>query len=318
MQYQNATAAPREELNDVVMESVTTDEMFSGLKLLPPKPLMLPTGHVPKILVGSGNLMRAARANRTPGAAFNRWQSAIDALSFTLVQVPEEILLPDEQTLIYEDYFAFESYYAMEATNRLRRGHELDSETAVFDNSVFTAANSVVAYTYANVATIDFPTDVIAAIRACKARGELPNTIAIPGQVYDLLRVTANLKSFIAGSVNPGAIVTPDTITQAFASMGIKQTLVMDAYVNNSDAQSADLIEAIWPNTYVFVGNASPGELKTGGIGRTFYWEKEGPLFNIQSYRDESRKSNVIRAIKTTQCAITNGRAGQLITTQYS
>lgn len=318
MQYQNATAQPREELNDVVMESVTTDEMFRGLTLLPAKPMTLPTGHVPKILVGSGNLMRAARKNRAPGSNFDRWQSAIGELNFTLVQVPEEILLPDEQTFIYEDYFAFESYYAMEATNRLRRGHELDVETAVFDTGTFNATAALVAYTNANIATINFPGDVIAAIRTVKARGEMPNTIAIPGQLFDRIRLATLTQSYVAGAINPGAIVTQSTLAQAFADFGIMQVLVMDSYVNTSDAQNADSIDAIWPNTYFFVGNCQPGELKTGGIGRTMFWEKEGPIFNIQSYRDENRKSNVIRAMKTTQAAITNARAGQLVTTSYA
>lgn len=318
MQYQNATAQPREELTDVVMESITTDEMFTGLTLLPAVPMKLPTGHVPKILVGSGNLMRAARKQRTPGAAFDRWQSAIDAMNFSLAQVPEEILLPDEQSMIYEDYFAFEAFYAMEATNRLRRGHEIDSEVTIFDTAVFANTNSTVAYTVANKATMDFAGDVIAAIRAIKARGEMPNTIAIPGPVFDRVRLSTLMIAYVAGSVNPGASVTAANIQKAFADFGIKQVLVMDAYVNNSDGNNSDLVEAIWPNTEVFVGNIQGGELKAGGIGRTFFWDKEGPLFNIQTYRAEDRKSNVVRAIKTTQTAITNARAAQLINTQYA
>ena len=91
-----------------------------------------------------------------------------------------------------------------------------------------------------------------------------------------------------------------------------------EADVNESDEGNSDVIDAIWPNTYLLVCSAQPGELKSGGIGRTFFWEKEGPLFNIQSYRDETRKSNVIRAMKTSLSDLTNTRAGQLITTQYA
>lgn len=318
MVYQNTVAAPREELNDVISESVTTDEMFVGIKVLAPKPMRLPTGHVPKITVGKGNLMRATRKRRTPGANFDRWQSAIDDHSITLVQIPEEVLLPDEQTMLYEDYFAFESFYAQEATNRLRRAHEIECETALFDAGVFTATNSTVAYTAANIATMDPVTDILNAIRRIKAAGEMPNTILIPGPVYDRVRVSTIMKAWIAGSINPGAQVTSDAIQASFEKQGIKQVLVADSYVNNSDEGNADVIDPIWPNTYMFIGNVQAGELKGGGVGRTFFWDKEGPLFNIQSYRDESRKSNVIRAMKTSSSDITNARAGQLITTQYS
>lgn len=318
MVYQNATAAPREELSDIIMEGVTDFEEFQGLALLPPKPMNLPTGHVPRITIAKGDLLRATTRNRTPGTNFTRWQSAIDDYSMTLVQTPEEVQLPDEQTLLYEDYFAFEQVYASEASNRLRRGHEMDVEAAVFNTGNFDTVASVVAYTVALLATIDFVEDVTAAIRRVKGRGERPNTIHIPGPVYDRVRVATKTREFVAGANQPGATVNPNTLQRAFAEQGIKQVLIGDGYVNQSDALNSDVINPIWPNTYVFVGNCQPGELKSGGIGRTMYWDKEGPLFNISSYRDEPKKSNVIRAQKTTLCAITNTRAGTLITTQYA
>lgn len=318
MVYQNATAAPREELTDVIMEGVTDFDEFQGLALLPPQPMRLPTGHVPKITIAKGDLLRATTRNRAPGTNFTRWQSAIDAFSITLIQTPEEVQLPDEQTLLYEDYFAFEQVYAMEAGNRLRRGHELDVEGVIFNTGNFDANNSAVAYTAANKATMTPVEDLQAAIRLVKGRGERPNTFMIPGPVYDRVRVSTEMAAFVAGSVNPGAKVSPDTIALAFASSGIKQVLIGDGYVNQSDALATNSINQIWPNTYIFVGNCQTGALRAGGIGRTMFWEKEGPLLNVSSYRDEPKKSNIIRAMKTTLGAITNTRAGTLITTQYS
>lgn len=318
MQYQNATAAPRQELTDVIMEGVTDDTQFVSLKVLPPAPLKVPTGHVPKIEIATGNLMRASRKGRAPGSDFDRWQSGITAYNITLVQIAEEVSLPDEQTLVYEDYFAFESFYAQEASNRLLRGHEIDGEVALFNTSTFDEVNGTVAYSAANIATITPTLDLITAIRRVKARGERPNTILFPGTIYDRVRQSADMKSFIAGSVNPGAIVTPDTIQAAFSSMGIKQVLIAEAYVNQSQDGTNNSINPIYPLTDIFVGNAGSGALQTGGVGRTFYWEKEGALLNISSYRDEPKKSNVIRAMKTTLCGITNARAGTLVGTQVS
>ena len=126
------------------------------------------------------------------------------------------------------------------------------------------------------------------------------------------------MKSFIAGSVNPGARVSPDTIQAAFSSQGIKQVLVAEAYVNQSQSLTNNSINPIMPLSYIFVGAVQSGQLQSGGVGRTFYWEKEGPLLNVTSYRDEVKKSNVIRAMKTTSSAITNVRAGTLIATQVT
>jgi len=318
MVYQNATAQPRQELTDVIMEGVTEDTQFVGLKALPETPLVLPTGHVPKIEISTGNRLRATTKQRSPGANFDRWQSAISAYNITLVQVAEEVSLPDEQTLVYEDYFAFEQTYALEASNRLLRGNELDAQSALFNASNFHAANGGVAYSQGNIGTITPVADIITAIRYIKALGEKPNTILMPGTIYDRVRQSADMKSFIAGSVNPGAIVTPDTIQAAFASMGISKVHIAEAYVNQSQDGKDNSINPIFPLTYIFVGNCTGGKLQAGGCGRTFYWEKEGPLMNVSSYRDEPKKSNVIRAQKTTLCGITNGRAGYLIGTQVT
>jgi hypothetical protein len=318
MIYQNAVAAPREELTDVIMEGTTSQDQFQGLKLLPAAPLRLPTGHVPKITIAKGDLMRATRKKRTPGSNFDRWQSAIEDYSITLVQTSEEVSLPDEQTLIYEDYFAFESVYAMEAGNRLLRGHELDVAGAIINTTNFDTNNGTVAYSAANIATITPTLDIITAIRLIKGRGERPNTVLFPGTIYDRVRQSADMKSFVAGSINPGARVTQSTIQAALADQGIEQVLVADAYVNQSQSTKNNSINPVFPLTHIFVGCCKPGQLQVGGVGRTFYWEKEGPLLNVSSYRDETKKSNVIRAMKTTLAAITNTRAGTLVATQVT
>lgn len=317
----NSTAVPREELTDVVMESVTTDEMFSGLKLLPAYPTSKLTAHVPKIEIGTGQQMRASVKTRRPGSGYDRWQATIGAASITLLQVAEEVSIPDETSMEYDDYFAVESVFSIEANNRLRRGHELDAEDTIFDTGTFTNATAAIAaYTAANVAngTLDLPGDVQAAIRRVKALGNMPDTIAIPGPVWDRARTSTLLKSFIAGSINPGATVTAGNLVKAFYDEGIRKAYIMDAYVNQSDADLSNDINPIWPNTYIFVGSTKEGKLETGGIGRTFYWDKDGAIFNISSYRDEPKSSNIIRAKKTTLTEITNAKAGTLITTNYA
>ena len=318
MIYQNATAEPREELQDFIQEGVTDFGEFVGLQLLPPMPLTLVTGHVPKITIAKGDLLRAANRNRAPGTNFNRWQMAIDAHSITLVQVAEEQSIPDEQTMLYEDYFDIEALGATEATSRLKRGHEIECEGAVFNTGNFDSNNTATAWTVANLATMKPVADITAAIRLVKSRGERANTIVFSGPIYDIVRQSADMRSWIAGSINPGARVSEETIQQSFASMGIKKVLVGDTYVNQSQSTKNNSINAIWNNTYAFVGNCQTGQLQAGGVGRTFFWEKLGPLMNVTSYRDEKVMSNVIRAIKTTLSDITNTRAGTLITTQYA
>lgn len=318
MIYQNAVAAPREELNDYVKESVTIPSMFVAQDILPERPLKLPTGHYPKITVAKGDLMRAATLTRAPGAGFNRWQAAIEDGTLSLLQYPEELQIPDEQEMLYEDYFDLEATFSVEAAERIARLREILVAGQIFNATNFTATNSGVAYTAANLATISFVADVLAAIRRVKAKGQLANTIVLSGTVYDRIRLATLVQAFIAGANQPGSVVSPNTIQRAFEEHGIKKVLVADSYVNQSAPGASDVINPIWNNTYVWVGAVAAGELRAGGVGRTFFWEKEGPLYSISTYRDETKKSNIVRAMGTMQAAITNARAGTLITTQYS
>lgn len=318
MIYQNATAAPREELNDFVQESTTIPAMFVSEEILPQRPLRLPTGHYPKITVAEGDLMRAARSVRAPGSGVSRWQAAIADGSLSLVQYAEELQIPDEQTLLYEDYFDIESTFSLEAAHRTARLREILVAAQIFNTTNFAATNSAVAYTEANIATISFIADVLAAIRRVKAKGELANTIVLSGTVYDRIRRATLVQAFIAGANQPGAVVNPNTIQRAFAEHGIKKVLIADSYVNESAPNKSDVINAIWSNTYVWVGNVQTGDLKAGGVGRTFFWDKMGPLYAISTYRDETKISNIVRCLITLQAAITNTRAGTLITTQYA
>jgi hypothetical protein len=318
MIYANATAAPREELTDYVMESVTNNGMFIGAEVLPAVPLRLPTGHYPKITIATGDLMRAASATRAPGAGFNRTQAAVDAGDLTLLQYAEELQIPDEQQMLYSDYFDLEQVYSLESKNKVQRMHETLVAGQIFNTSNFASTAAAVAYTTANLSTISFVNDVLAAIRRVKAKGEVPNTIILSDTLYDRIRVATLVQAYVAGANQPGAVVDANTIQRAFAENGIKKVYIAASYVNLSAPGASDVISAVWSNTYFFVGNVMPGQLRAGGIGRTFFWEKEGPLFNISSYRDEPKKSNIIRAMSTLQAAITNNRCGTLCTTSWT
>ena len=318
MVYENTAALPRQELTDVVTESMTSNGMFIGDSILPAYPLKLKNAHYTKITVAAADLMRATTSVRAPGSGFDRWQAAVSDCSITLPQYGEEIPIPDEQTDIYDSYFAFESFFAMETGNRLKRLNEILIQAQVQNATNFDAVNSGVAYTVANVATNSFIGDVIDAITRVNARGETPNTIALSWNVYNRVRQATLVKNFIVGINGVGSQVTVNTLQRAFADMGITQVLVGRAYVNQSAQNSSTTINPIWNDTYVFIGNCQTGQMQGGGVGRNFYWEKLGGLYAMKSYRDEPKASNVVRGESAPSPVIVNTRAGTLITTQYS
>jgi hypothetical protein len=314
MIYTNATAVPRVELTDKVMESVTSDGMFIGAEVLPPAPLRMPSGHYPKITVAEGDLMRAAQTQRAPGTGFVRSQAGVGDGTVNLVQYGEELQIPDETEMLYEDYFSLEQTYSIEGRNKLLRLVEILVQGQIQNTTNFDSVNSAVAYTTANVATSSFIADIDDAIARVSARGENADTIVMSAAVYSRIRASTLVKAYIAGANNPGSIVNANTIQRAFAEMGITKVLIGRAYVNQSINNDRTIINPIWNNTHVWVGSTGP----TGIAGNTFYWEKFGPLLGVETYRDEVKMSNIIRVKSTLQAAIKNVRAGTLVATQYS
>ena len=318
MVYENATALPRQELTDVVTESMTTGKMFIGDLLLPAYPLKLKNAHYTKVTVALADLMRQTTSKRAPGQGFDRWQAAMTDGSIVLPQYGEEIPIPDEQTDIYDSYFAFESFFAMETGNRLKRLNEILIAAQIMTTSNFDSTAAAVNYTAANIATISFVADVIAAITLVNSRGEDCNTIAMSFNLYNRVRQATLVKNFIVGINGIGAEVTQNTLLNAFKDMGITQVLVGRSFVNASAPGKSDVINPIWSDTYIWVGNAQSGQMQGGGVGRNFYWEKLGGLYAMKTWRDEKVASNVVRGETTPAPTIVNTRAGTLITTSYS
>jgi hypothetical protein len=76
----------------------------------------------------------------------------------------------------------------------------------------------------------------------------------------------------------------------------------------------------VWANTYIWVGSVteSGGGYFGGGAGFTLNWSQYGPAVGVFTYRDESIKSNIVRASHYVAEKVVNTNAGELIATQYS
>lgn len=314
MIYPNSVAVASERLTDYVNEGATDATQFKGLQIAPAMPVSAMSATFPKVTVAKGDLMRAANRRRAPGSNYNRWQMAIESGTLSLHQIGEEQSIPDEVALEWDDYFDVEALGTDEAMNRLRRGHEIEVEAELMNTSNFDSANSAVAYS--TVATANFIKDFLAARRVLMARGVVPNSVVIPGLVMDWLGQSTLLKEYLVGTQGAGAQVTDDSLQRALARYGITSVIIPDAYVNQSDTNSAAVINPIWDDDHVFVGKLGGGSLRTGGALATGFYDKAGPLFNVSTYRDETKESNVVRAKSISEVVLTNSRAGTLIVTQ--
>lgn len=348
---------PRQELALAVVEGEMQVGNLIGGKVLGILPITWKNAHLVKATLADSLGLRDISADKyihAPGAAFSRLTATFGEASLTVTPRGVEISVPQETVLAYRDRFDVMAFFAA------RFGKEFWGLTKerliaaqVFNASTFTATNSAVAYTAANLSTISFIPDVIAITRRLKAVGEQPPYVMVSsGPVYERVRQAATVQAYTTGTLLPGQQATKDMILAGVKEYGIVDWLIGDSYYNTAADGATANLSLVWSNTYIFVGK--PGMTGVGptnaagdgvavpllsGIGADVIWEgfdtagnpttdnrffgtpydMTGGMGNyVECYPEWQTKSQIMRICMSNKPTITNARAGQLITTQYS
>lgn len=309
-----------------VIEGFADRSDFVGLSVAPARPQDSISGNYPVIRLGKGEMLRSNMEPRKPGSKFKQIEAEIDKEDNTLVGAGIDVVVPLE---IAEDSsisgLEALTVYGEEAYLNALRYHE-SRVAAMAQGSDFDAVAATVAYTQANIDTIDFPQDLENAIRRIRGRGERPDTITLSPDVWSRIRRAKLTKDFIVGEIRPTAQVTPGNLQLAFADLGIKHVRIAEGYVNNSAKGKEDKIESVWSNSHIWVGSAGDATPAnpSGGANRirsamaTFFWSHFGNPFVIKQWYDEDIESYKIRAWGIDNVKAVNTKAGVRITTSFA
>jgi hypothetical protein len=341
-------ARPRQELALAVVEG---EGMIPGLiypKVLPDFPINRRTAHIIKATLQDTIGLRhiaGAKYLHAPGTKFERAVAkfADDTLSVALRGL--EIVVPNETELDYDEYLDVEAFFAQRFGREIAGlTKEFLAQAALFNTTTFGAAtNSSVAYTTANLATIDFVGDVIAATRRLKGKGEPPPyTAVMSGVVFERIRQATKTLNFLAGQMGAGTEVTLSSLKTALSEFGVDEILTGDTYYNTAADGATPALTQMWPNTYIWIGRAGQAAAgdkegvsvpQLGGAGVMLYWEgfspggvpstdKDSTSFEggnyVESYPDLTIDSMILRLKMSSYPYVGNSRAGDLINPQYS
>lgn len=347
-----AAARVREELAVAIVEGEGSVTGLIGKKILPDFPVNRRTAHLIKASLADtlGLRILTDRFIRSPGTKFERAVAKFGDDTMTVTLRGMEIVVPNETELDLAGFLDVESFFCARFGQTSALTQEFLIQAAIFNTTNFGAAtNSSVAYTFANLATMNPVQDIIASIRRVKAKGEQPDTIAMSGLVWDRVRTCATTLTFVRGTFNSITSVTLDAFTAAFASWGIKQVLIGEGYYNTAADGATPVLTPLWSNTYIWVGKGGKtfgmpekgedmpleglGVPTLQGVGANIYWEGYTPGGKIstdenqitfeggnyvESYPDLTIDSMIVRVKLSAQPYIGNGRAGDLIATQYA
>lgn len=321
--YTNSAAIFRGDIAGVVEQAKDWESSLIGRRVLPILPVPVRAGQYPVFQLQNGQLLKSGDVKqRAPYGAFPRGTRAFTQDNFVTSEFGVEEAVDDTVSSDLSRFFSAEVLAAKLCQRKLLLAHELRVAATVFNNTNFTATNSSVAYTTANLATMNVALDVELAIDRLLGLGES----------RDNLRVVMSNQVWLRAKASPlfqnrlrGAGISNDTFLnsseQAAADVfGVREVIIGRASYDTAPEGVAYSGSQVWNNTFIWVGSVSDSGAGYfgGGAGFTLAWSEYGPVTGIFTYRDETIKSNILRASHHVTEKIVNANAGQLITTQYA
>ncbi|MBM3365364.1 MAG: hypothetical protein FJY48_06595 [Betaproteobacteria bacterium] len=320
--YTNAAAIFRSDLAGVVEQAKDFESNLIGTRVMPILNVPLRAGQYPCFKLKEGQLLKSDVKNRTPYSTYARGTRSFTQETYTAEEYGYEEAVDDTVALDVSRFFDAEVVAAKLCLRKLLLAHELRVAAQIFNTSTFTTTNSSTAYTTANLATFDVGLDVESAIDRILALGESRDNLRVvmSNTVWTRIKASTKFQNRLRGTG-----LSTDTILnasqQAAAEVfGVAEVLIGRASYDSAKEGLAFSSANVWSNSYIWVGSvtdASSGYFG-GGTGFTLNWQEYGSPTGVFTYRDESIKSDIVRAAHYVSEKVVNSNAAQIVATQYA
>ncbi|NBW15256.1 MAG: hypothetical protein EBR82_45410 [Caulobacteraceae bacterium] len=317
MAYLTSGATLRGDITTAIIEGQSGNSGFIGADVFPIYNSSVKAGQYLRLRLGNAELLNDDASVVAPGASYPRTSRAFDNDNFTCVEYGLEEVVPDALAADVSRFFGLETETAKILLRNIQIGHEVEVAAALFNTGNFTATNSLIAYSEANLTTINFPGDVAAAKQRLLKKGVLPNAVVMSQEVFDRIRRSTLAQNQFFGVIsNTGGRLLSEQEIAAVA--GVEFCYVGKAAKNSAAKGQSFSGGFVWNNTYVAVANIAGGDFAAGGVGRTIIWSEDASApFVTESYRDENRRSNILRVRSNRTVKVIDTTAAELITTQW-
>jgi TM2 domain-containing membrane protein YozV len=318
MSYLTSGATLRGDITTAVIQAANADQGFIGSEVFPVYNSSVRAGQYLKLKLGNAELLNSDASKVAPGSSYPRTSRAFDNDNFTCSEFGLEEVVPDALAADVARFFGLETETAKLLLRNITIGHEAEVASALFDSGTFTATNPLVNYTVTNLSTINFVADVAAAKQRLLKNGLIPNAVIMNQEVFDLVRRSPLAQNQFFGVIsNTGGRLLSEAEIAAVA--GVEKCLVGKAAKNTAAKGLAFSGGFILPTTYIAVGYVAGGDFAAGGVGRTIVWSEDTSApFVTESYRDEIRRSKILRVRSNRAVKVIDETSVELITTNYS
>lgn len=324
--FKNTDALISPELQAVVQEALAAEQFFIADKIFPLYGSATKTGQYRKIKKGTGNILAMTSSDttlRAPRTAYKEVDRTYEKASFACQDRGLTEVIDDSDQADLQRFFDAQATSTRLVLNNILRAQEARVAAKIMDESTWGKVDATAALTEANIATIDIAQDIEEAIARVQKRGELVNTIIMSRNIWKRVRRSTLLRKYIFGDNAGGKIITKDVFLATFqdsapiTSLYIAEAVYSTAKKNETVADNK--LSYIWGDDYIWLGNVAGGSPDMGGAGRIIYWQEDAEFnYVVETFRDEPRRSDVVRVRQHNDEHVVNECAGTLIKTNYA
>lgn len=262
-------------------------------------------------------LLQQRDTRRAPGSGYARGKWTFIPDSYVTVEHGAEEPVDDNEAQMYSDYFDAEAISGLRARDAVLSNAERRVLNALLSTATFANASAGTAWTNASGATpiTNIETAINAIYAAC---GLWANTIAMSYQTFRLLRncdqIIDRIQSNGAGDRTLATDITVQQLAQVF---DVPKIVVAGSSQNTAAEGQTAAFSQIWDRTKVWVGvTADSNDIRKPCVGRTFHWSQDGSSIagTVESYRDETVRSDIIRVRHQVGEKILFPEAGYILT----
>lgn len=265
-------------------------------------------------------LLQQRNTKRNPGSGYARGSWTFEPATYATEEHGAEEPVDDREAKMYAEYFQAEQISTMRAFSAVLRNAEQRVADAVFNTTTWNGASLTTAITHEwDDATNCVPlTDVEAAVQKIYDNSGLwANALVINRKVFRNLRNSAQvidrIESAGAGNATKASDITAQMLAAAF---DLDYIIVAGTSRNGAKEGQAASPTQIWSGEYAMVCRVSTSpDMRDPCIGRTFHWAQDGSSIGgtVESYRDETKRSDIIRVRHDVDELVLYPQAGHLI-----
>ncbi|MCC6739184.1 MAG: hypothetical protein IT452_09065, partial [Planctomycetia bacterium] len=217
--YANAAAVSRPEISVFLEEAAAAERYFIGQLILPVLTSKARAGRYPRLRIEGGELLKAQSTERGRTGTYNEVTRKWEWDTFDCQDRGLEERVDDAIAREMQDFFDAEVLTGKLVQRGLMLDYERRVAATVLDDTQFNAEAPAVAYTEANIATIDFPRDLMEAKQRLTRKAQIPNTLVMSESVFNRIRRSIKLQTFLYGTLGQGTayrLVNPEDIAKVF------------------------------------------------------------------------------------------------------